>query len=124
MALKKKQIVSAQIMLPGGSGQCPHERSVITAETLKEFLPSSKVVAKVTESLRALGFEVSNMVGNSVSISGAASLFASVFQTRLVLLVDGSIQFQNADGTCGYELARNKIPSSLRDRLVSVTFTP
>jgi hypothetical protein len=124
MPLSKEQIVSAQVTLRAASGKQPHKRSIITAETLKEFLPSAESAARVRKVLGAMGFEVGGLVGNSLSISGPVRFFETVFQSRLCHVEKGGIQFLNADQSCTYELPREKIPPTLKELVVSVTFTP
>lgn len=124
MRPKLEDIVSAQVTLRAASGKRPEARSIITAETLKEFSPSRATVARVVEQFRALGFEVGEMVGISLSISSPVRLFESVFQTRLGRLKTKGIQFLKADQSSSYELDPEKIPASLNEEVVSVTFTP
>jgi hypothetical protein len=67
-----------------------------------------------------MGFEVGNFVGNSLSITGPARLFETIFHTKLQEDGKSGLKF----GGNSYELPKEKIPSALRAEIAAVTFTP
>ena len=124
MVMKPDQIVSAQVLLRAASGKQPAASSRITSENIKEWMPSGETVARVREMFRRLGFEIGEPVGNSLSITGPVNLFESVFKTRLQESKGGGIGFAASDRASDYALATEKIPSSLREDIAAITFTP
>ncbi len=124
MALQPQQTVSAQVLLCAASGKSPDRDSRITAENIKDWLPSGEIALRVRDVFRLLGFEVGDLVGNSFSITGPVHLFESVFKTRLRQLNSGGIQFSTTAQASNYELASQKIPDDLREYVAAVTFTP
>jgi hypothetical protein len=124
MVLKPEQTISAQVLLRAANGKRPDGRSRITAENIREWTPSAETVARVRETFLASGFEVGDLVGNSVSISGPVRLFEAVFRTPVQQSKPGVIQFLNAEQSANYELAPEKIPRDLRGLIVAITFTP
>lgn len=112
-------MVSAQVVLAAAGGARSGPQTRITSENIRDWAPSTETIARVSEVLRGMGFEVGKYVGNSFSITGAVRLFESRFRTKL-RETGGGVRF--ADG--GYELAAGKIPSALRAQISAITFTP
>src|SRR5262249_2597383 len=106
----QRQIVSAQIILRSASGKVPDGTATITAETIKDFLPSDPAVAQATAALRAAGFQVGPVVGNSVAISAPGATFEQVFKTRLRSDGHGSVLAVAQDGSSTYELPLAALP--------------
>jgi hypothetical protein len=115
--MNPEKIVSAQVVLAAAGGARPGPRTLITTENIREWMPSPETTARVSTELRNMGFEIGQAVGNSISITGPARLFESVFHTKLREV--GGVQFAD-----GYELPAEKVPPALRAEIVAVTFTP
>lgn len=124
LAMKSDQIVSAQVLLRAASGKRPDARALITADTINEWMPSAESVVRVSQVFRTLGYEVGELVGNSLSITAPVRLFESLFHTRLKQSKDSGIQFATPGRSPDYELATEKIPADLKELIVAVTFTP
>jgi hypothetical protein len=117
--MKPDKIISAQVILVAANGARPSPQTRITSENIREWIASPETVERVSSELRRMGFEVGPCVGNSISITGPARLFESCFHTKLQE-DGGGVQFAGI----GKELPPNKIPISLREQIVAVTFTP
>jgi len=118
--MRPEEIVSAQVVLAAPGGARPGPQTRITSENIHEWTPSADNIRRVSDYLRGKGFQVGQLVGNSMSITGPTALFESTFDTKLRKTRGGGLQFQ--DG--GDELAAEKIPASLRDVIASITFPP
>jgi len=124
MNVNSEQIVSCQVLLRAANGQRPDSRSRIVAENIAEWMPSQETVDFVREKLRSSGFEVGEVVGNGMSITGPAHLFESIFRVRLERTPGKGIQFKSDDRTPTYELPKKHMPSDLVEGVVAITFTP
>jgi hypothetical protein len=118
------QIISAQVVLRSATGKSPDGDSVITTETIRDFLPSAEAVARATEAFAALGFDVGIVQANSFSISAPVGTFERVFKVHLRRQEGGSAEAVQADGSGSYELPLEALPKPLTDLTVVVTFTP
>ena len=118
--MKPEKIVSAQVILIAADGARPGPQTRITTGNIREWLPSAETAVRVSGTLRDMGFEVGECVGNSFSITGSVRLFESCFRAKLHEAGDGGMQFAGD----GCELAADKIPSGLRAQIAAVTFTP
>lgn len=124
MSLEKKQIVSAQVVLRSSEGKAIHGKTIITAQTIKDFAPSSEAVARATGAFANAGFDVGPMVGISFSITAPVSTFEEVFRTRLRREERGGVEAIKEDGSGSYELPLDSLAESITDLAVAVTFTP
>jgi hypothetical protein len=124
MPHKRQELVSAQVVLRPASGKPPDGQAIITAETLKDFLPSPETVATVPAAFSALGFDVGPVVGNGFSLTAPVERFEEVFQVRLQRQGNGSIQALGEEGARHFELPLHALPRHLAEKLVAVTFTP
>lgn len=117
--MNPNKIISAQVVLVAANGARPGPQTRITSENVRDWAPSAETIGRVSSELRSLGFEIGQCVGNSISITAAARLFEACFHIKLQE-AGGGVQFAGE----GYELAAEKIPSSLRAQIAAVTFTP
>ncbi|HEY7496781.1 MAG TPA: hypothetical protein VIH59_37460 [Candidatus Tectomicrobia bacterium] len=124
MSLQPQQVIAAQVVLRAASGKAPGGHSLITAETLKEFVPSEEAVARVKGAFRVAGFETGPLVGNNFSITAPVSTFEQVFQTELRSQEHGGIESVREDGSTSLELPLGALPPSIANSISSVTFTP
>jgi hypothetical protein len=124
MALAKDQIISAQVVLRSASGKSPDGNSVITTETIRDFLPSDEMVSRAIEAFAAAGFNAGAVIGNSFSISAPVNTFERVFKTHLRRQEGGSVEVVKADNSGSYELPLDALPRSVTDLVAAVTFTP
>jgi hypothetical protein len=115
--MNPEKIVSAQVILVAADGARPGPHTRITAENIRDWLPSDEVVTRVSAALRGMGFEVGQCIANSFSITGAVKIFESSFRTKLRELGEG-LQFAN-----DVELAAERIPTALRAQIAAITFT-
>jgi hypothetical protein len=124
MGLENDPVISAQVLLRSASGKKITGETVITSKNIGDYTPSSDTVAKATDALTKLGFEVGQMVGISLSISAPASTFEKVFGMPLRQGEDGGIQVLGADGVPSYEIPRTAWPKKIARLAVAVTFVP
>lgn len=121
MKAKKKDIVSAQVIMKAASGQSS-AKETITAETLSKFAPAAEAVGRAQAFFAERGFTTEPLVGISFAISAPVSVFESLFAVELVTSEEQGIQAAYADGSTRYELPVELLPSSLA--VDAVTFTP
>lgn len=124
MSLPKEQVVSAQVILRSASGKVISSETIITAETIKDYVPAVEAVTRATAAFAAAGFEVGPMVGISFAITAPVSLFEQQFQTQLRLAEAGGVEAVKADGSGSYELPLAALPSSLANLVTAVAFSP
>ena len=79
MTVDPNQIISAQLVIRSASGKST-KGEAITTNNIADFLPSAAVASGVVALLRKLGFQVGNVVGNSVSITAPVRTFEKVFR--------------------------------------------
>jgi hypothetical protein len=124
MDITADQIISAQVVLRSATGKSPDGSSMITTQTIRDFLPSAEAVARATEAFAAWGFDVGSVQGNSFSISAPVGTFERVFNVHLRRQQGGSVEAVKADGSGSYEVPLEALPKPLTDLIVAVTFTP
>ncbi len=120
---RKKQVVSAQVVLRSASGK-PSREATITAANIQDFLPSPETTARATQAIAAAGFEVTPVYGNSFSITAPIATFEQFFQTRLRVGQRGDVQAMSGREKASYELPLEAIPSAMKGLIDAVTFTP
>lgn len=123
MSANKQDVISAQVVLRPASGKALTPES-ITAQNIGDFAPSPDTVARATAALRAMGFEVGNVVGNSFSITGPPRTFENLFDVRVRPTERGGVTATREGGPGTYELPVDALPDSVRDLVEAVTFTP
>lgn len=123
MAKKKSKqegrTLSAQVLLRPASGREVAGDTVITTETLEQYLPSPEVAERVRVRYSRAGFEVGPVVGNSFSITAPASKFEQALHTKVREAGKGAVEFAG-----GPELSPEALPRELAEDVATVTFTP
>jgi hypothetical protein len=125
MAPRKKELMSALVVLRSASGKAPGGATAVTAENVREYLPAASSADEARRAFAAAGFEVTEVVGNSFSITAPASVFEKAFKVKLRREEGKGVTAQaDADADAGYEIPANKLPASLARHVAAVTFTP
>jgi hypothetical protein len=115
--------ISAQVVLRPADGRELTGHEVITSETVERYRPSPEAVSQVAEFLRAAGFQVSEEVGISFSITGPRPLFERLFGMGLEHRRRSGIDtVQTPAG--GLELPLDRLPPDVARFVQAVTFTP
>jgi len=121
----QKTIASAQVALRPASGKAFNPQTAITSENIADYLPAPETVEAARKGFVAAGFEVSNPVGMSFSITGPAGLFEKVFKVKLVADDRGGIKVTDGKGADQtYELPVESLSNDLRQSVAAVTFSP
>jgi len=115
--------VSAQVVLVPASGHRLAADELITSQTLEMYMPDPAAAHKVRDFLKAAGFTVGALVGNSFSITAKKDVFESVFKTRLVHVEKKGVMCVSTNNEMGYELPVGALPADVGGHLVAVTFT-
>lgn len=125
MPSKKVQLISAQVVLQSASGKSFDGKTAITSENIADYVPSQESVASAEAGFSQAGFEVGNIVGNSLSITASKSTFEKFFKVKLQAGERGDVKVAAAKGaTAGYELPLKALPRNLSQVVVAVTFSP
>lgn len=105
-------------------GKSPDAQVAITAENIKDFLPSREKAATVRKIFVEAGFEVSGLVANSFSITGPVTLFEKFLKTRLRRETEsGAVKAVRADKSATYELPLKALPEEATREVSAITFT-
>jgi hypothetical protein len=122
LILDEDEIVSAQVVLrPPETRPSPG----ITAANVRAALPSAQAVDRARETFEEHGFQVTAVIGNSFSIAGPVRLFQDQFKTRLDRdPATGAIKAKRSDGSFGFELPSDALPSDVTSVVATITFTP
>ena len=125
MAPQEKKLLSAQVALRPASGKAFDSQTAITSENIGDYLPAPETVDAARKGFEEAGFEVSNPVGMSFSITAPAATFEKVFKAKLVADDRGGIKVTDLKGSNQtYELAVESLPDELRQSVAAVTFSP
>lgn len=125
MPRKKQKELSAQVMLRSASGTAPGGSTAVTAENVRDYLPSSSSITEARRAFAEAGFEVGQVVGNSFSITASKGTFEKVFKIKLKEDKEkGVTAHREASDEGSYELPTSKLSEELRRDVVAVTFTP
>ena len=125
MATKKEKLLSAQIALRSASGKSFDNKTAITSENIADYLPSPDTVAAAQKAFAGAGFDVSNAVGISFSITAPASTFEKVFKINLRPDNRGGVKVTAAKGRDeSYELPVKALPEELAQYVAVATFSP
>ncbi len=117
--------MSAQVVLRSASGRAFDPGAAITAENVKDYLPSPSTIAGAQRGFAEAGFEVSNVVGNSFSITAPASTFEKVFKVTLRSREGkGVMAIPKGSDAESYELPLGALREELARYVEAVTFTP
>ncbi len=115
--------VSAQVILPSASGRKIDQKTIITAENIKQFTPSAATVAKATAFFRDNGFDVGRVAGISFSITAPAELFEQVLKVQILGNTNDGVSFARKDGTTTTTLEGDALPH-LPDGLIDAITLP
>ena len=125
-----EQLISAQVLLVAASGQTIRGDTLITSENIDSYRPSAETVQRVSHYFKANGFEVTPLVGISLTISASAQHFSDVFQvSSAVSLANdndavGDVQAKADSNAPHLELPLDSLETAIADSIVSVTFVP
>jgi hypothetical protein len=113
--------LSALVVMRSAEGtRVPGE--AVTAETIGRYLPEPAMVSGVMRFLGQAGFQVSEAVGISFSISAPRSHFESFFGTPLHVANERGIKTVSTEQ--GLELPLASLPEEIRGYVDAITFTP
>ena len=117
--------MSAVVLLSSASGKSPGGETAVTAENVREYLPQASSVEEVRRAYAQAGFEVTEVAGNSFSITAPASVFEKAFKVKLRREENKGVTAQaDAGGEAGYEIPFTQLPAHLARHVAAVTFTP
>ena len=122
MDVDTNPVISAQVVLrsPSGKPAAGH----VTAENIREFLPTPDIATRVRTAFTAAGFEAGPVVGNSFSISATVGVFESLFNIHLRHQQEGGVASVRIQESGSYELPLQALPRSVIENVEAVTFTP
>jgi hypothetical protein len=119
----KVEPLSAQVVLK------PADKTIeppaqITAETLKQHLPSPEAVSRLRRFFEEHGFEVSAAVGNSFSITAPRAAFERFFGVKLTRRGLQRMKVVAGEGRVSYEFPLGALPSPLAEDVLAIVVTP
>ncbi len=117
--LNSEQIISAQVLFVAATGERVDGNTLITAQNIDMYRPSEKTVQVVSQYFRNHEFEVSSLVGISVTISASAKHFSEFFKTSVTQDESGRILAGKH-----LELPLDSLEKNIADSIISVTFVP
>jgi hypothetical protein len=122
MDLENNPVISAQVVLrtPSGKPAAGH----VTAENIREFLPTPEIASSVRTAFAAAGFQAGPLVGNSFSISATVGVFENLFKIHLRHKQKGGVASVSVQESGGYELPLQALPRGVIENVEAVTFTP
>lgn len=121
---KKAKAVSAQVVFRPASGEKLDRRAAITAENIEQYAPDPDRVAAAARVLSEQGFQVSELAGNSFSITAPPDVFEKAFGVQLSGSDKKGMSFVDDKGEARYELPPAHLPKELRAAVEAITFTP
>ena len=124
MELPQEEIVSAQVVLRSAIGKDFDGNSIVTGETLEDYLPTPESVARAQAFFASQGFVAGEAVGISFSITAPVATFVRQFGGVLCRCADGGIKQFVVGAEGSYELSLAFLPENIREIIVAVTFTP
>lgn len=117
--------MSAVVVLRSASGKSPGGEAAVTAANVREYLPAASSAEEARRAYAEAGFEVTEVVGNSFSITAPASVFEKTFKVKLRSEENMGVTVQaDAGGDAGYEIPAAKLPAHLARHVAAVTFSP
>jgi len=114
-------VLSAAVVLVSAGGSRPPAEA-ITSQSLAEVLPDPGAADAVAAFFRAQGFEVSEPIGISLSVTAPRSRFEALFGERLE--VEDGDRPTEVHTARGVELDAAALPENVRRHIRAVTFTP
>lgn len=117
--------MSAVVVLRSAGGHAPGGEDMITSENVREYMPAPASAEEARRAFAGAGFEVTEVVGNSFSITAPAKVFEKTFKVKLSREEGKGVTAQaDTDAEAGYELPVAKLPVPLSRHVAAVTFTP
>lgn len=114
--------MSAQVILkPAGRGPAG---APITANNLREALPSAEAVERAAHAFAVAGFEVGPLVGISFSITAPRTTFEKVFGMKFRRNKQSGDVRPAPHGASEYELPLSKLHKDVATLIETVTLTP
>lgn len=115
--------VSALVVLRTRDGSDLTGWEQITSETVERYLPEPGAVSEAMAFFRGAGFDVSEPVAVSFSITGPKSLFEETLGERLVHRREAAGEsIRTVEGSL--ELSLDRLPPEVAQHVQAVTFTP
>ncbi len=117
--------MSAQIILRSATGASPLGEASITAQNVREYLPSDEATTVTRRAFKSEGFEVGEVIGNSFSITAPAATFEKVFKVKLQRDEEKGVMARDkSGGEERYELPVANLTGDLKRHVAAATFTP
>jgi hypothetical protein len=124
MAVKKSDLLSAQITVRPASGKSFDTNTAITSDNASDYLPSPGAMAAAQEAFVRAGLEVSNPAGMSFSITAPAHIFEKLFHVTLRPGDRGGLAVVSGDGRhLAQDLPVESLPKALQQHVVAATFS-
>jgi subtilase family serine protease len=121
--LDPNQKISAQVLLRSATGATIDGNTIITSENISRYTPAPATAQAAAQFFKDSGFEVTPLVGISLTISGTAEHFSQFFDTSLTVDRSGGIKAVMNPQTTKEELPLNSLPKSTLDLITAVTFS-
>jgi subtilase family serine protease len=121
--LDPNQKISAQVLLRSATGATIDGNTIITSENISRYTPAPANVQAAAQFFKDSGFEVTPLVGISLTISGTAEHFSQFFDTSLTVDRSGGIKAVINPQIAKAELPLTSLPKSTLDLITAVTFS-
>ena len=122
--LNPEQIISAEVLLVSATGIKIDDNTLITSENIENYRPAAGTIQKVSQYFQHNGFEVTPLVGISLTIYASARHFSEFFNISLIADKASGIKAVLDSNTTSSELPLNSIEGSIKDLIITVTFVP
>jgi hypothetical protein len=123
MAIRRDEVVSAQVVLRPARGTLIRGDTRITADNISEFAPAPEAAASAADEFRSKGFQVGPLVGVSFSITGTVASFEKFFGVRLRRAGRGGILFVLEGDYSKLEISDQDLPGHLRKSVQAISFS-
>lgn len=123
MSNQQKQTLSAQVVLRPASGKSAIPPEQITAENVREIMPSPEDTKKAQEYFSEKGFEVGAAFANSFSITGEADLFEKLFDTKITTNEKNAVKARDKNKKDSSELSKSELPKEIEKTIETITFS-
>ena len=115
-------VVSANVVLRGPTGQAPDPRAPVTATSLRAWTPDPAPPNAAAEAFRQAGFDVGEVVGGALAITAPAALFTRQFGSSLARTARGAVRVVAPGGPAASELPVERAPDAARRVVASISF--
>ncbi|HEX2079807.1 MAG TPA: hypothetical protein VHG08_18975 [Longimicrobium sp.] len=123
MSLHQSQPASAQVVLRPAAGHAPGAAEV-TAANVAQYLPQAQSAAAVQQAFRDAGFQTSELVGNSFSITAPPDRFEEYFGVRLDRDASAGLRALQEEGAAADELPLDRLPGWVAAPIQMVALVP